>query len=277
MTDGIQSFIRFLGDTYSHLQTIEAERLTPKQDIKVDDPVKQAIIDMMTESTGCHMLDSGGAYGRSWQRNRQITNWDDLPKTSVDVWGDQFTVSISTYHFLYSHLDITNESRSLDKEFNEFMENRKDTYYPDDMVDFAKRFANPEGIINTCSFDNLLDHVLQFNFFENDDIYYLILQTHNGCDLRGGYAKPKIFALPEYDGIDHFLIHMTDVNAMCSKCGIGWYSDDSGYHWYGEDNFCMSRSLDGKRDLDFKYKIDENKNIIHKNCGGEIEVYTIYG
>lgn len=31
---------------------------------------ERVLIAMLTENTGRHMLDSGGAYGRNWERNR---------------------------------------------------------------------------------------------------------------------------------------------------------------------------------------------------------------
>ena len=35
--------------------------------------IEQTIFEMITENTGSHMLDSGGAYGRNWQRNQGKT------------------------------------------------------------------------------------------------------------------------------------------------------------------------------------------------------------
>ena len=34
---------------------------------------KELIYKMLTENTGVHMLDSGGAYGRNWERNQVKT------------------------------------------------------------------------------------------------------------------------------------------------------------------------------------------------------------
>ena len=35
--------------------------------------IENVIASMMTENTGTHFLDSGGAYGRNWQRNKGLT------------------------------------------------------------------------------------------------------------------------------------------------------------------------------------------------------------
>lgn len=40
---------------------------------------KEVILSQLQENTGRHMLDSGGAYGRSWERNQGKT-WDDFTK-----------------------------------------------------------------------------------------------------------------------------------------------------------------------------------------------------
>ena len=34
---------------------------------------KEVIYQMLIESTGQHMLDSGGAYGRHWERNQKMS------------------------------------------------------------------------------------------------------------------------------------------------------------------------------------------------------------
>ena len=42
------------------------------------DETKAVIADMLQENTGRHMLDSGGAYGRNWERN-QGRDFDSEP------------------------------------------------------------------------------------------------------------------------------------------------------------------------------------------------------
>jgi hypothetical protein len=46
---------------------------------KMDKTTEQAIYEMLTESTGTHFLDSGGATGRHWQQNQKRT-LEDLKK-----------------------------------------------------------------------------------------------------------------------------------------------------------------------------------------------------
>lgn len=64
-----------------------------------------AISEMLTENTGTAAMDSGGAYGRNWQRN-QGRDFEAEPARSLGVtWfreGDEFRpdVSINVYHWL---------------------------------------------------------------------------------------------------------------------------------------------------------------------------------
>ena len=79
-------------------------------------PTEQVIYEMLVENTGVHMLDSGGVYGRNWQRNQVRTLEDfELSKRVVgrfDVYEDgkfEVDVSLSTFHFLVNNLDYDEE------------------------------------------------------------------------------------------------------------------------------------------------------------------------
>ena len=71
---------------------------------KVD--IKKTIYKMLTENTGTHFLDSGGANGRNWQRNqtKTIKDFQDEPeaKLSFDVSGDHIYLepTVSVFHKL---------------------------------------------------------------------------------------------------------------------------------------------------------------------------------
>jgi hypothetical protein len=49
--------------------------------------IENVIASMMTENTGTHMLDSGGAYGRHWQRNKGLTvdALKEMPSATLEV------------------------------------------------------------------------------------------------------------------------------------------------------------------------------------------------
>jgi len=67
---------------------------------------KEIIYNMLTENTGRHMLDSGGAYGRNWERNqvKTIEDFENEPEETyiyAKQWNQRFrsksckTVSLS--------------------------------------------------------------------------------------------------------------------------------------------------------------------------------------
>jgi len=99
----------------------------------------------------------------------------------------------------------------------------------------------------------MLSQVLQGTIVEHDEYgRYIILQIHNGCDVRGGYTQPRIFRLLEDDDGD-FLFFMDEYSARC-ECtsayadGPDWdcHSDDDGrldefpeyWRWDGERYVC---------------------------------------
>ena len=64
---------------------------------------KQAIYEMLTESTGEHFLDSGGYYGRHWETNQKktIDDFDNEPDIIIeDVETDYPYRVMSLYHHL---------------------------------------------------------------------------------------------------------------------------------------------------------------------------------
>ena len=55
------------------------------QDTRSTDEV---IVAMLTENTGRHFLDSGGAYGRNWERNsgKTVADFKSKPSATLEIW-----------------------------------------------------------------------------------------------------------------------------------------------------------------------------------------------
>ena len=180
---------------------------------------KKVLKDMMNENTGRHLLDSGDAYGRNFERNRQ-KNLEKQPAMTMNFhkYGDddtkiQMWPTIDTYHYLSAHLEYNETAHKLNKQFQKFVDAGDDTTrsWLQEMREWTDtQSGNEDSItINTYSEEfNHLSQVLQFIPFTLDyladepseteitkDIYgnYIILQLHNGADIRGGYTKPVIF------------------------------------------------------------------------------------
>jgi hypothetical protein len=97
-----------------------------------NDRLKEVVIKMLQENTGRHMLDSGGAYGRHWERNQKLSSeiefWDKTPEmvpTGLkygELWG-----TISLYHHLVNSLQWDDDIELLNEMYEYF-----DACYPDD-------------------------------------------------------------------------------------------------------------------------------------------------
>lgn len=146
------------------------------------------------QNTGSHFLDSGDYYGRQYDR--------PLPKR--DSWLEfyqyqdgKFEVSatISLTHFLDSHLTI---DKKLTRRLYQLIEDQGGGV---GYAQAAELLAEDLGLTyissdNSYNHETDLDQVFQFSVLSTNESewYYnedtiLIIETHNGCDVRGGYSN----------------------------------------------------------------------------------------
>jgi len=77
-----------------------------------------------------------------------------------------------------------------------------------------------KGIVNTYNQDTDLSRVLQYGIIGLGDWNVVLVQLHNGCDVRGGYTRPYA-ALVEMD--DYYnLVARTDF--WCGNCDTSYYT-----------------------------------------------------
>lgn len=162
---------------------------------------QRALLEMWTENTGSHFLDSGGAYGRNWERNQGLAVADMLaqPDVALDASWGYLGITVSAYHWLDSFLEY--DPRMQRKfELYSTLGDLKDTPW----LECAERFAAAAhdrswehedwSTYNTYNGESWLDSVLQYVVFtDSDGITYALVQYHGGCDVRGGYTKPRAF------------------------------------------------------------------------------------
>lgn len=179
---------------------------------------ERALARMLTENTGRHFLDSGGAYGRNWERQQGRTVADFLaePEIAVEVWSPQVEeetgltvsdnagVTLSVFHYLrqrleYNHADTMrfkanarrwdNDAWLQDMEMWAAREHDRtgDTGYAAD--------SWPIQSYNSYNSENLLSQEVQFTTYtsKRHGGHMVILQIHGGADVRGGYTAPKVF------------------------------------------------------------------------------------
>ncbi len=167
---------------------------------------------MMRENTGASILDSGGAYGRAWQRalkedfgKRERATLEARVSTSPygrrpNVPELDFSVSIDLFTFLSEKLEY---DRALTRQFEKFArlpENENEHWlgmmraFPEWIADKrGAQLGEHTGVENSYNHDCYLSGTIQFAFFELDGEPYCLLQIHGGCDVRGGYTAPKAF------------------------------------------------------------------------------------
>lgn len=182
-------------------RNVKLPKLTPEQ---------KRIGDMLLENTGANILDSGGAYGRNWERNQKAGLAGLLKAPEVQIHGESdgsFWFSKSLIHTLPKLVSITKESEKLQKDFDKFSKARPDDSDLTLMKEFTTQVSTPDEdlsepiIINTYNDSDSyqLSQDLQFALFKMRGKDYVALQIHGGCDARGGYTSPKFF---EVDGIE---------------------------------------------------------------------------
>lgn len=191
-------------------------------------PTTESILkSMLTESTGRHMLDSGGAYGRNWERN-QGRDFDSEPETTIkfEYWRGPdgkpswyLDVTHNVYHWLRERLEYAPE---LDAHLWAWAESEErdepgSPYLGDPEEWLEERFPDAGGIygdgepvtVNTYNGEDCLPQVLQYVYFEIPDGEfegtYVALSIHGGCDVRGGYTWVHVFeaSIEDYSILDN--------------------------------------------------------------------------
>lgn len=227
---------------------------------------KQLIFKMLTENTGRALCDSGGAYGRNWERNQNKTldDFENNPSCtfSVDMWETDgkkrfdANVNIDLFH----HLNRVLELDGLCDDFNALPVNDWDSdFYGVSNEGFEwlnmMGFTSQGDGFNSYNWNASFSQVIQGQFLdhENGDLYVL-LQIHGGCDVRGGYTDAKLFrmAYPET---------YTLFNEDCGFCVQTESGDDISIYWNGADFSDVDGSFNVDEDLEQIYQITQGKPV----------------
>lgn len=184
--------------------------------------VAESLAAQFTEDTGRHILDSGGAYGRGFERLAGMTaaDFESLPAVTVD--RDYGDVSVSLFHVLREHLDVTPDTLELTREFRAYVESTPEGegYYntAHTVEEFLDGIGASRGHTdNTYNYDTLADGVVQYVEFKLGDTDYVALSTHNGADVRGGYSDFVI-----YRACDCWLYGLVKASVVCRMCNSGF-------------------------------------------------------
>ena len=269
-------------------------------------PTEERIIQMLKENTGRHFLDSGGAYGRHWERNQHRDFLSEPPCKTEIRWKnereedgkiigdlDEVLIVYNIFHFLNNFLDWDETAQKIEKEFYEFA--TSDDYKKETWEDCLDAFCKTRGYVGvggayTYNYETILSQDIIYNPFEtNEGDELMIIRVHNGCDARGGFTSPAFFSL--VDDNDYFLLAMNDVYASCKgyspemkagvdglfdlpyeRCPHNWSSDDGGHHWY-YNGCCPSE----KELFDMVHYDVESGKVICNDCKGVVEFHVMEG
>jgi hypothetical protein len=213
--------------------------------------IEQLIFAMLSENTGQHFLDSGGAYGRAWQRNKAkgLEGMKAEPVAFIDAEYGGATKSL--FWHLVEHLEPAPE---LNAKFDKFAESNPEAGWYELMdlwldaigvaLDDGEFYGNGRWNFNTYNFEHwLCDGTLQGAFFGIDGDDYLIMQIHGGTDVRGGYTRPKVFAL-NYEGKDGFIFDGERADFLCSSCKQQLSISPNGIELFDRDGNDTGKQLD---------------------------------
>lgn len=190
----------------------------------------EAVAAMLTEPTGASILDSGDAYGRNWQRNadRGLADWQAQPRAWSDRWG---CVSLSVFHYLTERVEYMPELDAAWQEWAEAADPDDRRGWLDLAAEYAELMHTGEAAYgelteprswNTYNGEDALAQVLQGVTYCDDDAVYVLLQIHGGCDVRGGYTRPRVFRV-DVDMAAYFPYDNADWTIYCQgECGAYW-------------------------------------------------------
>lgn len=214
--------------------------------VRPDMTTGEVVATMMRENTGTHPLDSGGTSGRAWQTDAR-RDFASEPSARLDVfpavgWAEDgradLTVLVSTWYVLSHNLEYAPEKdaelHALDKALTD-ERGRGEPWHV--VIDEYLIQIGAAGVFdhhrptrdNTYNSETLLDRDFQFHAYSDprdDDplgAEYVIIETHNGADIRGGYSTPHVFRiLGGGDGYVDLLLSMTDATVYCDVGDHAW-------------------------------------------------------
>ena len=200
--------------------------------------LEECIYQMLTTSTGAHMLDSGGStargeYGRHWQRNQERTleDFQNEPVATLNHWGE---LEISVFHHLNKSLT---RSPEMDLLYLEFTKDSEGSHLAN-IADFIEYLGAEAGYdVNTYNHESALSQVLQYQTFSTGARQYVALQIHQGADVRGGYTRPVIFELEdEYELLSEY------ASIPCTGSEVHRY-DWNGGEWTSDGEYCKALQI----------------------------------
>jgi len=161
------------------------------------DATDRALAEMLTECTGAHFLDSGCFLGRNWEHNqgKTVQTFENEPYARYRAEVNDATLEVigalSVFHYRRDNLEY---DARMTRIYHAFDALHPKLSYTDTAEMWAEKIDPGSGHwINSYNGECDLSQGIQFLPFEVKGRPYVALQIHGGCDVRGGYTKPRIF------------------------------------------------------------------------------------
>ena len=204
------------------------------------------------------MLDSGGAYGRNFERNAGRTAEDFLARP--EIYPISFGgLTLDLFHFLRKRVEIAPIDEGIGRAWDLFVR-WVDSHghgcekWAEIQTAFLPWAESKLGVNvsrewghNTANNEDLLSQVIQYDVLDVDGDSYVFLQIHGGCDIRGGYTAPRLFAIEDpFEMGDNAALeasYRVDPPQDETLPGMEYYPDpewwntyDGGYSWDPADS-----------------------------------------
>lgn len=169
--------------------------------------IQKLVFNMLTENTGTHFLDSGFSDGRNWQRNAKKTI-EDFANEPAELYiknrnENYIERTVSVFHYISNMYELD----SICDKFNRMKSN-------DWNGDFCGVSSKHQAFLeeigydknprewNTYNGESDLSQTLQGVslrlFVDGQYEDYVLIQIHNGADVRGGYTDAKLFKVNQW-------------------------------------------------------------------------------
>jgi hypothetical protein len=238
-----------------------------------DERTRARIAKMLREDTGRDLCDSGGIYGRHWERN-QGRDFEGEPEVRwsgamrVDLNGDptlDLDLTVSTYKHLLQFLSVTPVSEEFQSRFESFAGQQPEDEAWEDLLDkFMGDSALKTELIDSFGLDPCIEGsldqpYLMWHFRQDlvdgpEDI--VIIRSHNGCDMRGGFSSPYFFSIA---------LENLSFGIYCRCVGT---EEDSGRWTIGPHE--MARADGVETTVDEAFSLDDGV-VVCRECGHRVE------
>lgn len=233
----------------------------------------EVLAGMLSENTGIHGMDSGGAFGRHWQRNQGMTkaDWEALPSGFM---MDGECPVIRTYHFLNDRLVITETSEKLNRAYRAIYDADPDVMNTQH-VEVLEVMGWEGNSWYSYNGDNLLSQDFIWTDFQVGTELFTVISTHNGADARGGFSTPYVFAISGADECWAYDLDQCDL--YCPECKIRrtWGYSFNEPEWYFMGQF--QTTLPGTGEPDREREEPEGWELKDgcPQCQGALEVSSV--